>query len=238
MSEIKNVPQLNPNDFTLSSTDQVSVTMPTLPSVGSDDVDAQLFAYVANAKKGSGITSIADLDDAWVQATFEEFSTIEALRDAMGHDLEHQSRISWENLKFQKCCDALIERLEGNIAPEILDAHIEASILQYAERLRAMGMTRAQYLRTEHLTADEFDQKLRHDVVFQLKLNMALDKVIQAQGATVADDQLTDYLSCEDPADFMAELKENNALEDARHAATRVKVMRSIVDGALVSAEG
>ncbi len=228
---------LDPKAFSLSAYDNVKISMPPIPMAEEGDIDAQLFGYVASAEKGSGITSIADLDDAWVQKTFEGLDSVRALRAAIKRDIEKQGRRDWDNLKFQKCLDALVDRLEGEISDEVLDANVEQSRALYNERLLSFGMTKRQYLREEHLTEEQFEEKLREDVAFQLKSNMALDKLIEASNTEVAKSELTEYLSCEDPATFVAELEESGRVEDARHAAARVKVMRRVVEKAEVEIE-
>ena len=89
----------------------------------------------------------------------------------------------------------------------------------------------------EHLTPEQFEEKLRDDVVFQLKLNAALDKMIEATGTEVTPSELTEYLSTDDPDAFLAEIEANGRMADAQRAAARVKVMRSVVDTAVVETE-
>lgn len=238
MAETPTVPQLDPAAFTLSSSDSVQVTMPPVPVATETDIDSQLFVYVASAGKGSPITSIADLDDAWVQSSFDGISTIAELRAGIKRDLERQSKSSWDSLKFQQCADALVERLEGDVPEEVVAANVEASHAQYEERLRSLGTTKERYLRDEKLTKEQFDEQMRDDVVFQLKLNAALDKMVEATNTEVAVDELTEYLTTDDPDAFLAELEKNDRVEDACHAAARVKVMRNVVETAVVKTEG
>ncbi|MEG0990650.1 hypothetical protein [Gordonibacter sp.] len=237
MEDTTTPPELDPSTFALAAYDSVTVVMPPLPVATDDDIDAQLFEFVASAKKGSGITSIADLDDGWVQANFEGMSTIAELRRALKLDLEKQGRNNWSNLKFSKCADALMARLEGEVSAAVVEANVEASRAQYDERLLSFGMTKRQYLREEHLTEEQFEQKLHDDVAYQLRFNMALDKMIEISGTAVAKSELTEYLSCEDPAAFAAELEATGRVEDARRAAARVKVMRRVVETAVVKDE-
>lgn len=145
--------------------------------------------------------------------------------------------VAWNNTKFQKCSDALVARLEGELPADVVAANIEASHAQYEQRLKSFGSTKERYLREEHLTPEQFEEKLRDDVVFQLKLNAALDKMIEATGTEVAPSELTEYLSTDDPDAFLAEIEANGRMADAQRAAARVKVMRSVVDTAVVETE-
>ena len=235
MQDNASAPQLDPSKFAISSVDALQVNMPPAPVVTEDDIDAQLFVYVASAEKGSGIHSVADLDDAWVKSSFDGLDTIAALREAISRDIGQQGRRIWDNLKFQKCSDALAARFEGEVPEDVVEANAEASRAQYDQRLMALGTTKARYLRDQQMTLEEFDEKLHDDVVFQLKLNGALDKMIEATGTEVAKSELTEYLSTDDPDAFLAQLEETGRVEDARQAAARVKVMRHLVATAVVT---
>ncbi len=231
------VPQLDLSAFALSSLDSVRVVMPPAPVATDDDVDAQLFVYVASATNHSPIRSIGDLTDEWVKGQFDGINTMAELRAGIKQDLERQGMVAWNNTKFQKCSDALVARLEGELPKEVIAANVEVSHAQYESRLRLMGSTKERYLREEHLTPEQFDEKLRDDVVFQLKLNAALDKMIEAKGIEVAKSELTEYLSTDDPDSFLAEIEANGRVEDACQAAARVKAMRHIVETAVVETE-
>ena len=233
----ESTPQLDLSAFALSSHDSVHIVMPPQPVATDDDIDAQLFVYVASATNHSPIRSIGDLTDEWVKSQFDGISTMAELRAGIKQDLERQGMVAWNNTKFQKCSDALVARLEGELPADVVAANIEASHAQYEQRLKSFGSTKERYLREEHLTPEQFEEKLRDDVVFQLKLNAALDKMIEATGTEVAPSELTEYLSTDDPDAFLAEIEANGRMADAQRAAARVKVMRSVVDTAVVETE-
>ncbi|HIW76920.1 MULTISPECIES: hypothetical protein [Gordonibacter] len=237
MQQSATAPELDLDSVTLSSYERVRLTMPSLPHAKDDDVDAQLFEYVASADKDSHITCIADLDDEWVRSMFDGMNTMAELRDAIKRDLDKHYLRDWNALKFQRCTDALVARVEADISDEVLDKNVEASRAQYDQRLASFGMTKAQYLREERMTEEEYEQKLRDDVAFQLKLNAGLDKLIEATNIDVPKSELHEYLACDDPAEFAAELEKNGKVEEARHAAARVKAMRRLVEAAEVEIE-
>lgn len=227
--------QLDPADFELSDYGPVRISLPSIPAVTEEDIEAQLFSFVvASAHKGSSIKSLADLDDAWVRDHFEGMSTMEDLKASIKQDLEKTSRMGLENYKLQCCNDALIARLEGEVPEAVVTEAMETSRSMYDDRLRASGMTKVQYLRQEKLTEEEYEQKIRADVAYNLSLNVVLDKLIERQGLAVAKEDLTEYLSADNPEAFLAEIERNGKVDEACQAAARVKAMRQIVDTAIV----
>lgn len=227
--------QLDPKDFELSDYGPVRISLPSAPEVTDEDIEAQLFSFVvASAYKGSNIKSLADLDDAWVRDHFEGMSTMEDLKASIREDLEKTSRMGLENYKLQCCNDALVARLEGEVPEDVVTAAMEASRSTYDDRLRASGMTKVQYLRQEKLTEEEYEQKIRADVAHCLSLNVVLDKLIEKQGLVVAKEELTEYLTVDDPDTFLAEVEKSGKVDEACQVAARVKAMRQVVDAAIV----
>lgn len=236
MSETKKVVELDPKDFKLNDYDNVRITMPAKPALSEEDVDAQLFEYVVSG--GKKINSIADLDDSWVQSNFEGLDTIEDVRQAIKDQYDHDLEFEYSDIKYKACAEALIDRLEGEIDDDLLKHNIDAVREGNLKRLEEMHISFEQYLREERLTPDQFEDKLRDEVIYQLRLNVALDIMADVLNMQVGNHELTEYLSAPDPEKFLAEIREKNMVEEARRAAVRVKVMRRVIDTAIVTEEG
>lgn len=225
----------NPIDlsqFSLSECDRVHIEMPALPEVTEDDIDAQLFAYVANAPKNSPVKSLADLDDAWVKANLPVYDSIGEVRNAIRASLTKETAAAFDEVKYAKCADALIERLEGAIPEAVVAEHAETVRARNDEAIRLQGMSMARYLEDARMTKEQYDENLLDEARREIALNIALDKMVEATATTVPNPELTEYLACEDPAAFLEELRESGKVEEARRAASRVKVMRRVVETA------
>ena len=232
MSEASQVIELDPKDFKLNDYDNVCIQMPLRPALTKEDIDAQLFEYVISG--GKDIQSLADLDDDWVKANFEGLETIDEVRTAIVDDYNKSMEFEESDIKFRACCDALLDRLEGEIAPEILEHDIAVMHESNAQRLAEMHMSIEQYLREEQLTREQYEDKVRDETIYQLRLNVALDIMADVLGTQVGNHEITEYLSSPNPKKFIEEIRENGQVENARRAAVRVKVMRRIVDTAVI----
>lgn len=236
MSETNKVVELDPKDFKLNDYDNVRITMPAKPALSEEDVDAQLFEYVLSG--GKKINSIADLDDEWVQSNFDGLNTIEDVRQAIKDQYDHDLEFEYSDIKYKICAEALMDRLEGEIDEELLKHNIDVVREGNLKRLEEMHISFEQFLREERLTPDQFEDKLRDEVIYQLRLNVALDIMADVLNMQVGNHELTEYLSAPDPEKFLAEIREKNMVEEARRAAVRVKVMRRVIDTAIVTEEG
>jgi trigger factor len=216
----------------LSGFERVAIELPPEPTITSDDVDAELFGYVASAPKGSTITSISDLDDAWATQTFDGLSSIGELRASIQGRLEQEGRYAYETLKYQRCADALIARLTGEIDDGLVAGSIEQVRAQKAAAIHASGVSLSHYLKEEGITEEEYAFKVEEETRYSIALNQALDTLATVTGVTVANHELTNYLVCDAPQAFVEELLEKGAIEEARTAAVRVKLMRRVMETA------
>lgn len=231
----------NPIDlaqFSLSACDRVRIEMPPLSDVTEDDIDAQLFAYVANAPKDSPIKTLADLDDAWVKANLPMYESIGEARNAIRASLTKETTVAFDEIRYAKCAEALIERLEGDIPAAVIEAHAETVRARTEEAARAQGVSLARYLEDARMTSEQYEASLLDEARREIALNIALDKMVEVTATTVPNAELTEYLACEDPARFLEELRESGKVEQARKAAARVKVMRRVIETAEVETEG
>lgn len=233
MEQDKRMLDLDPAGFKLNDYDNIRIEMPKKSELSEEDIDAQLFEYVLSA--GKEIQSINDLDDSWVKANFDGLNTVADVRQAIKDQYDKEVEYEYRNIKFANCCDALIGRLEGDVAEDVVNHNIDVMRRSNLDRLEAMHISMDQFLREEHMTSDQYEDKLRNETLYQLKLNVALDLMADVLGMQVGNHEITEYLSAPDPEAFLAEIREKGMVDSARKAAVRVKAMRRIVDTALVN---
>ena len=236
MPENKRVVDLDPKQFKLNDYDNVRITLPKKPEMTAEDIDAQLFEYVISG--GKHIKSLADLDDDWVKANFDVYETIDDVRQAIKDQYDQEMEYQLSDIKFRACCDAIIARLEGEVPEDLLASNVEIMREGNLQRLEEMHISMEQFLREENLTPEQYDQKVHDEMLYQMRLNVALDLMVDVLGMQVGNHEITEFLSTPDPKAFIEEIREKNMVEEARRAAVRVKAMRRIIDTAIVTEEG
>lgn len=236
MSESKQIVDLDPKDFKLNDYDNVRIIMPAKPELSAEDIDAQLLDYAKST--GMDISSVDELDDTWVQSFFDGMSTLDEVREAIKEQYDHEVEFEYNDIKFHACCDALLARLEGEVDEDLLAANIEVARESNLRRLEEMHISLEQYLREEHLTPDQYEDKLHDETLRQMRLNVALDLEADVLNMQVGNHEITEYLSSPDPEKFLEEIREKGMVEQARQAAVRVRTMRRIVETAIIKEEG
>lgn len=216
MSDSAELKNLDMADFKLVDYDNIRIEMPEPPSITEEDIDAQLFEYVISG--GKQIQSIADLDDAWVRDNFDGLETVQDVRQSIKDQYDKEMEYQLNDVKLQNCCEALIARLEGEVPEDIIQNNIDFMRENNQRLLDGMHMSFEQFLREEHMTADQYEAKLCDEAIYQLKLNVALDLMADVLGTQVGNHELTEYLSAPDPEAFLAEIREKDQVENARRA--------------------
>lgn len=231
--EAKNVLELDLDAFSLNDYDNARIEMPLRPSMCEEDVNAQLLEYAIST--GAKVSSVDELDEAWVRSMFDGLNTVDEVRQAIVDEFDKELEQEYVSIKYQKCCEALVARLEGEVPDEVLAANIEQMRENKLARIKDMNMSYEQYLREEHVTPDQFDDMIRDETLYMLRLNAAIDLLSVALGTQVGNDELTEYLTTPDPEKFLAEIREKGMVEQARLAAKRVKTMRRVMDTAIIN---
>lgn len=236
MSETKKIVDLDPKDFKLNDYDNVRIIMPVKPELSEEDIDSQLLEYAQST--GMDIQDVSELDDNWVKSFFDGLETLDDVREGIKNQYDNELEYEYSDIKFRTCCDALLARLEGEVDEDLLNANIEVAREANLRRLEEMHLTFEQYLREEHLTPDKYEEKLHDEMLYQMRLNVALDLEADVLNIQVGNHEITEYLSSPDPEKFLEEIREKDMVEEARRAAIRVRTMRRVVDTAIVRNEG
>ncbi len=217
-------------DFQLELDGALKIAMPAQPEVTEEDIDAQLFSFIANAPKGSKLTSLADLDDAWAQEAYPGISGIQEMREVIKQRLKQDSDYAYYNMKVALTCDALVASLRGAIPEELIKANIDEVRRRSEYTIHSNGKSLNQYLKEMDMSEEEFEQKLLEETEHDIAMNIALDKYVDQNTIAVAEEELAQYLNNDDPEAFMQELRQANKVEEAKIAAARVKAMRTLLE--------
>lgn len=237
MTETDTTAPINKGDFALKLDGPLQITLPPMPVMTEEDVDAQLFSFIANAPKGSNLHCLADLDDAWAQEAYPGISGIKEYREMIKKGGDQEYKHAYQNLKVACISDALLSHLEGAVSGEVVDAHLDEVRERMEENIHASGSSIPQYLRENNLTEKEFLEKIREETEHDIALGIALDLYVEQNGISVGDEEIVRYLMTDDPEEFMQELRKTGQLEAARAAAARIKSMRQIMDSTKITIE-
>lgn len=147
--------------------------------------------------KLNAVKRMPEMNDDWAaEYSNGEYKTLEEFRGSTRADLEEQNRSYAENNLRNKAWNAVVENSEMIAFPEIRLQEKRDEYNSYMESEAQMyGLTAEEYIEQMGMTQEQFDQINEVQVRTEVKNELLLDAVVEAEGITE-----------EDP-DYQAELK-------------------------------
>ena len=227
--------------YTLSSYDPVSIEV-QVPRVTETDVDIALMQLATEREYSRETEAEGELDattplkvpettDAWVAENFPELGTVDALRDALRHQLEQMNSQMAEESKATRCAEQLAKRLCQSV-PEAELARARAMIEQsMAADLAAEGMTVSDFMVRSGLPRMSLDTMLDTQAKAMCEQDAAVDAFAQERKLKVEDGELARFLGVPlaQAQQVLDEARAAGQVEYLRQAAVRIKAMRIIV---------
>ena len=136
---------------------------------------------------------LPELDDEFAKDV-SEFDTLAEYKDSVRKNLQETREKSVER-NFR---EAVLEKAAENITVEIPDAMIEEQheimINDYANNLMNQGIELEQYIAMMGMDMDTFRMNTRPSAARQLRVNLMLDAVAEAEGFEVTDEDIESEL--------------------------------------------
>jgi len=134
---------------------------------------------------------LPELDDAFaVQASNDEYQTLEDLRKAISDDLlENKQRRIRDELR-EKVLNAVIEQSHFTIHPVLIQEETEEMMHQFSHLLEQQHMSLDQYLMLVKKSREEYQKELEPEAEKRVKRQLVLDEVIKKEDINVAPEEV------------------------------------------------
>ena len=134
------------------------------------------------------------LDDEFVKDV-SEFDTLDELKADITKKLadskEHAANTAFENALI----DGVIENLEGEIPEEMFDARADEMVQDFEYRLSSQGMNLDTYMQYTGSTRDSLRASFKEQATRQVKVALALEKIVAAEGLTASDEEVEEEVN-------------------------------------------
>ncbi|MGI6220548.1 MAG: trigger factor [Coriobacteriales bacterium] len=184
--------------------------------------------------------AVPELTDEWVKKTLD-IDTVEALREQTREQLVNEKKGSYERNKSFACLEALTERLEGEVTPEVVAEAGTKALRNFYMSLQASGYTLDQYLMATGTDAQTFYNDMEEQGKELAKQNMALDALARALEIEVTEDDIMEAFSeAEDatPEELRAEWENEHRMATLREEILRDKAAKWLYENAKITVKG
>ena len=180
---------------------------------------------------------LPELDDEFAKDV-SEFDTLEELKA----DLRKQEEESKEASSKQAFETSLLEQVAENMECDVPEAMVENQarrmVDDYKMQVQAQGMSFAQYLQMTGTKESELLDTAREPALRQLRNNLALEAIIEAEKVEVSEEELeAEFQKMSDQYGMKLEdVKKYLRPEDVTEQIKREKALQVVVDSATVKA--
>ncbi len=133
------------------------------------------------------------IDDEFAKDV-SEFDTLKELRaDIKAKALERKKKVAEEEAE-NALLDQVVETIKGEIPEAMYENRVKQSINDFDYRLQMQGMNLETYLKYTGATVEEFGKTFRPQAEKQVKMRLALEKIVKLENLTATDDEVNEYL--------------------------------------------
>jgi trigger factor len=168
----------------------------TIPADYSNEKLAGKEAQYAVTLHKVEFKELPELDDAFaVQASNDEYQTLEDLRKAISDNLlESKQRRIRDELR-EKVVNAVIEQSNFTLHPVLIQEETEEMLHQFSHLLEQQHMSLDQYLMLLKKSRAEYLKELEPDAEKRVKRQLVLDEVIKKEEISVAPEEVNALFS-------------------------------------------
>ena len=129
------------------------------------------------------------IDDEFAKDV-SEFDTLDALKeDIKAKALDRKVKIADEDVENQ-LIEAVVEGMKAEIPEAMIENRSNESVREFDYRLRSQGMDLETYLKYTQTTIDDFKATFRPQSEKQVKMRLALEKIVEIEGLTASDEEI------------------------------------------------
>lgn len=130
------------------------------------------------------------LDDEFAKDV-SEFDTIDELKADIKEKLQAQNDKTAIDDFENKLIDKVIEKLEGEIPVEMIEARVDDMVKDFEYRLQSQGMTMETYMQYTGMQVDSFRVTFKEQAEKQVKIRLALEKIADIEDIKVEEEAIT-----------------------------------------------
>lgn len=136
---------------------------------------------------------VPELDDAFA-ADVSEFETMDELRNDIKERLTAAAETGAEREFRAAAVEKAVEHATVAVPATMIDREAHRLYHQLEERVGEQGITMEVYLGVLQKTEDEIEEEMRPQAEFVIKRQLVLEKIAEAEGFEVTDDDITEVV--------------------------------------------
>jgi len=134
-----------------------------------------------------------ELNDDFAQDV-SEFDTLDEYKDSIREKLKTQQDHAKEKDKETKLMDKLIEKVEVDVPPPMVENHINQMLKDFEMKIRSQGLDLETYLQYTGESLDSFTAAYTPVAKTQVKGRLALEKIAELEDIQITEEAISDEM--------------------------------------------
>lgn len=134
---------------------------------------------------------VPEMDDEFAKDV-SEFETLAEFRADLGKKLASRREMQAQDAFEEKLLDLVTENMTADIPDAMIQLRAQQMMEQYGQQIKAQGVTLEQYLTITGITPDMFRQQAMETAQRQVKVELALGAIAEAEGIEVTEDEIAE----------------------------------------------
>jgi len=139
------------------------------------------------------VKELPELDDEFAKDV-SEFDTLEELKADIKAMREKEADSAAEMDVENKLVQQVVEGMQANIPEGMIEVRIDETVRDFDNRLQQQGLNLETYLQYTQMTLESFRKTFREQAEEQVKIRLALEAVVKAEGITASDEEYEEEL--------------------------------------------
>lgn len=135
------------------------------------------------------IKELPELDDEFAK-DISEFDTLDALKEDIRKHKEEEAESAAQLDLENKLVQQVVDSMQANIPQAMYDVRADEMVQDFANRLAQQGLDLETYLKFTQMDREQFKKTFAEQAEQQVKIRLALEAVVKAEGITASDEDL------------------------------------------------
>lgn len=139
-----------------------------------------------------GKEELPEVDDEFIK-DISEFDTVEEYKADIREKKTAEVEANAENLRINRVLEKVADNMEVDVPNAMVNNAIEEQVRTMDNNMRSQGIQLEQYLGMLGQTLDDFKASMRGDAETEVRKQLALEAVIEAEKFEVNEKEIEDY---------------------------------------------
>ena len=132
---------------------------------------------------------LPELDDEFASEV-SDFETLAEYKEDVAKTLKERKETQAKNAKEDKVIETIVKNASMDIPQAMIDTQVRQMADEFAQRLRAQGLSMEQYMQYTGITTSKMLDEMKPQAVNRIQSRLVLEAIAKAENITISDEEM------------------------------------------------